>query len=236
MSSSRSRSTMACKASPVGLSRVASGSASSQAAYSACRATNAPTVVSHCCARVVAQALVAAFLARRRRGVRCAGVACPVAGLALGTGLCLRAFRLASHGRGSPCIPLRDDMAGPGHAAGAAARSVRPGASRAAGSCRRGWSRRGCDAAAGRGSRWPPPDRRTPCPTRPPSGSRSAAGCRARSGARPAGRTGARRSDRTAGSPVRRRSAAWAWHGTRAVPPAGPRHAPSPDPPPVPGR
>ena len=51
MRSSRSRSTTACKASPVALSRVASGIVSSQAAYSACSETSVATVSSQRCAR-----------------------------------------------------------------------------------------------------------------------------------------------------------------------------------------
>src|SRR6201987_5887769 len=44
VSSSRSRSTIACSASPVAPLRKVSGSASSQAAYSACKATSTATV------------------------------------------------------------------------------------------------------------------------------------------------------------------------------------------------
>jgi len=50
--SSRSRSTMACKAVPVAVSRRLSGKTSYQAAYSACRATSPATVSCQRCARV----------------------------------------------------------------------------------------------------------------------------------------------------------------------------------------
>jgi hypothetical protein len=50
--SSRSRSTIACNAAPVALSRNASGSTSSQAAYSDCNATSVATAACHCCGRL----------------------------------------------------------------------------------------------------------------------------------------------------------------------------------------
>ena len=54
-SSSRSRSTIACNASPVAPSCSASGSASSHAAYSDCSLSNVATAACHCCGRLARQ-------------------------------------------------------------------------------------------------------------------------------------------------------------------------------------
>jgi predicted metal-binding protein len=54
-SSSRSKSTIACKPSPVAPSRNTSGSASSQAAYSACSLSSVATAACHCCGRLATE-------------------------------------------------------------------------------------------------------------------------------------------------------------------------------------